>query len=77
MIEDSDDDADGGNDLEDEFARMVGESLAGDGMDAEGEDDEDEEEEDEDDGELGGARLVVRDEAGGECRIPLRAHIDC
>lgn len=62
---------------EDEFARLVGESLADvDGADAgaglgvgneeEEESEEDEEDEDEDEvRELGGARLVVRDEGRG------------
>jgi hypothetical protein len=76
IIEDSDDedvDADGGNEMADEFARMVGESLAAaPSTEAEGEDEEEYEEEDDDEGELGGARLVVNDSGGGESSLALR-----
>jgi hypothetical protein len=79
IIEDSDDedgeaDADGGgNEMADEFARMVGESLAAaPSTEAEGEDEEEYEEEDDDEGELGGARLVVNDSGGGELSLALR-----
>ena len=67
IIEDSDEDYGLNEDAEgeeDEFAKMVGESLAvdeGDGDEGEGDEEDDDEEEDEGD-ELGGATLVVRDE---------------
>ena len=79
IIEDSDEDygldASGEDEDNDEFAKMVGESLAADvqvneeGIDDDEQDDEDEDEDEDEDGEdeheadeLGGARLVVRDE---------------
>jgi len=63
-------------DEEDDFAKMLGESLAGGTQEAgeeEEDDDDDEDEEDEDDDELGGARLVVRQDASCEynCMAPV------
>jgi len=76
IIEDSDEDyglAEGGEAEEDEFAKMVGESLAAEGdigWDDE-DDDEDEQEDNEDEGdEFSGATVVVRDEGrvtSGQC----------
>ena len=78
-IEDSDEEYDLGadnnvqqaeeDDEEDEFAKMLGESLAGgaeDGGQEEEDDDDEEDEDDDDDDELGGARLVVRQDASCE-----------
>lgn len=67
IIEDSEEDYglndEGEDDVEDEFAKMVGESLAATDVGRDSESDEEEEEDDDDEAdELGGAKVVVRDE---------------
>lgn len=83
-IEDSDEDYglnEGGDEenIEDEFAKMVGETLAADeGEDGdEGDEEDEDDEEDEEGDELGGATLVVRDEGRNtsrECFCRLLVH---
>ena len=57
------------DDEEDDFAKMLGESLAGgteEAGDEEEDDDDDEDDDEDDDDELGGATLVVRQDASCE-----------
>jgi hypothetical protein len=72
IIEDSDEEygvgeaGDNDDEEEDEFAKMVGESLAVDGLavdEDQDEEDDDDEEEDEDEDELGGAKLVMQNQS--------------